>query len=97
MSCNFSGILPAADSRRFAVGQLVATPKWLRGPNRDDLIGWQAEVVVGTVVAVEDEYDPAPDAEWPYWQELVIEVTVAGKTSLYNRSNFNTIPLPKAA
>lgn len=98
MSCEFNGVLPAANMRQFAIGQLALTPMWIRGHNEYGQIGWQGEVIVGTVVDVQDEYDPAPDAEIVCWQTLVIEVKVAGETKPrhFNRHSYDAVPLPRA-
>ena len=95
MSCKFNGVLPAADMRRFTVGQLALTPLWIAGTNRNGESGWQAEVVVGTVIIVQDEYDAAPDAEVAYWQKLIIEVTFPGNTERrrFTRTSYDATPL----
>lgn len=96
MSCEINyGVVPAADMRRFRVGQLILTPVWVNGYNENDLSGWQAEVIVGKVVSVEDDYDGAPDASPQYWQNLVIEGIVPGRgLRQLEHSSYETIPLP---
>lgn len=98
MSCEFNGILPAASERQFERGQCVLTPLWVAGCNKYGQSGWQGEIVVGTVIDVQDEYDPAPDAEVAIWQTLTVEATVPGKAepSRFTRSSCGAILLPRA-